>query len=211
MCGASGSSQERQLLSAREEDVPVCPGCESLTSSPSNSASLLPQHSQLFNANTCPDNRSENKPSHVKVVSKRDSGKTSHFFVVFVFLRLQIYGMCLRVFLLLVKTRFVEVFVSYLLFIFLIRDIKLKENGQAVGCARLLIGLLGSFSQLVSCVLAIFCEMNFAHNWQVQKIPSLAQAISTSTIWKKTLKCKYSVWITVYLNSHLLRILNNVT
>lgn len=30
---------------------------------PLDSASLLSQHSQLFNANTSPDNRSENKPS----------------------------------------------------------------------------------------------------------------------------------------------------
>lgn len=49
----------------------------------------------------------------------------------------------------LVKTRFVKVLVSYFVFTFLIRDVKLKENGQAVGCTRLLVGLLGSFSQPV--------------------------------------------------------------
>lgn len=106
----------------------------------------------------------EVKINQVKVVSKKDSGKTSHFFVVFVFLQSQIYGM-LKVFLLfLVKTRFVKVLVSYFLFFFLIRDIKLKENGQAVGCTRLLVGLLGSFSQLVHQFCSIFHEMNFAHN-----------------------------------------------
>lgn len=149
----------------------------------------------------------EVKINQVKVVSKKDSGKTSHFFVVFVFLQSQIYGM-LKVFLLfLVKTRFVKVLVSYFLFFFLIRDIKLKENGRAVGCTRLLVGRLGSFSQLVHQLCSIFHEMNFAHNWQVQKIPRLAQATSTLTIWK-SLKCKCSVWITAYLNSY---ILSNVT
>lgn len=32
VCGVSGSSQERELLSAEEEDAPVCAGRESPTS-----------------------------------------------------------------------------------------------------------------------------------------------------------------------------------
>ena len=95
----------------------MCAGCESLTSCPSRFSFSPTSKLAVIYANTCPDNRSENKPSHVKVVSKRDSGKTSQFFVVFVFLQLRIYGMCLRVFLLfLVKTRFVKV--SSLFFIY---------------------------------------------------------------------------------------------
>lgn len=55
--------------------------------------------------------------------------------------------MYLRVFLLLlVKIRFVKVVVSYVLVIFIFREIKLKENGHAVGWTRLLLGLPESFS-----------------------------------------------------------------
>jgi len=72
----------------------------------------------------------------------------------------------------------------------------LKESGQAVECTRILVGLLGCFSQLVHqlrCILAIFREMNLVHSSPVLNIPSLAQAVSTLTIQKKTLKCKGSV------------------
>lgn len=97
--------------------------------------------------------------------------------------------MCQRVFLLfLVKTGFVKALVSY--FFFLSKDIKLKENGQAVGCTGLFVGLLESLflSRYISYVLAVVGEMNFAHNGQVQKIGSPGPGNQHFDYLEKTVK-----------------------
>lgn len=151
--------------------------------SPPHWAAPLPQRSQPFNANTCPDNRSENRPSCMKAVSKRDSGKTWFFSSISVLAVVVLWHMSGGVSSLLNEDRFVKLLVCSFLFIYLVRGIKLEEN---VGCTTAWYVYLEVFLiWTITCVLAIFNWINFARNWQVQKIQSLAQAISTSTIWKK--------------------------
>lgn len=82
----------------------------------------------------------------------------------------------------------------------------MKVNGQAVGCTKLLLGLLRSVSQLVHQL----CSGHLPSN---ELCPQLMSTENTEPgpdnqhfdYLEKTLKCKCSVCITVSLNSHLFK------